>query len=137
MSRFIRDSVTGHKTYINENLPVTHAPRHSDPHPEVEPTPPKINHAAEVEARAREATAHVNPPPAGFAADPAVWLTELEAAQFTDAQKAYLWNPTALAQYEAGQAVAQDPLAARILEVWRAWLVQNPAPLATNPFAIV
>jgi hypothetical protein len=95
---------------------------------------PPINHAATVEARAREAAAHVNAPPAGFAADPAAWLAELEAAQFTAEQRAYLWNPTALAQYEAGQATAHDPLAARIVAAWRAWLAANPAPPPGNPF---
>lgn len=110
-----------------------HPPRQSHPHGDGNEAPP-INHAAEVHARAAEAAAHISPPPAGFPADGKDWLAYLEAGAFSEEQKAYLWNPTALSQYEAANATANDPTATRVLAVWRAWLVANPAPPTRNPF---
>lgn len=109
-----------------------HPPRHTGER--TEPPNEKINHAAEVRARAEAAANPVYTPPAGFSADPAAWLVELRAGNFTPAQIAYL-RSNALDLYEAGQATARDPLATEIIAVWRAWLAANPAPLnPTNPF---
>lgn len=106
-----------------------HPPRHAGDRSE--PPNEKINHAAEVRARAEAAANPVYTPPAGFAADPAAWLVEFRAGNFTPEQVAYL-RSNALAQYEA--AAGSDPLAAEILVAWRAWLDANPAPPPRNPF---
>lgn len=104
-----------------------HPPRHAGDR--TEPPNEKINHAAEV--RARASAPQVYTPPAGFSADPAAWLVELHAQNFTPEQAAYL-RSNALAQYEA--AAGSDPLAAEIIAAWRAWLAANPAPPPGNPF---
>lgn len=107
-----------------------HPPRQPHPHGEGNESSP-INHAAEV--RARAAAPEVYTPPAGFSADPAAWLVELHAGNFTPEQIAYL-RSGALGQYEAALASHPDPLGEQIAGAWRAWLVANPAPPAGNPF---
>lgn len=108
-----------------------HPPRHVGDRAEAPNE--KINHAAEV--RARAALPETYTPPAGLPGDPAELLVYLNAGQFTDAQIAYL-RSGALVQYEAALAAHPDPLGGQIAVAWRAWLSEHPAPPAGNPFGV-